>query len=487
MKKIFAILVVLSLLTAYFTACSSKDRDDNSNVTPQETNFSSENADEESSDKTNVPDDLPDMDFGGYNFRIYLASEDDTPQVWAENDIGEVVNDAVYYANRTVEERFNVKLTPMFFGGDHNKIRTTIMAGEDAFDVVSGHDITMGTLSLDNIFLNLYNIPHLNFEKPWWPKNTVESLTLMKDKMYLFSNHMSYWWLDATRVMFFNKNKFTDLGYELPYQSVFNGTWTFDKFFEMTKDVYVDQNGNGERDESDFYGFVKSDGEFYCYLESWGVQVVTKDEDEILKTNEKLPEIMPNILNKLYDLLFTVSGGYQTRNDYGLPNSMFAAGNSLFLFKELFNARNMVRDANFDFGILPMPKMEGQKDYIAGCTDRPYAVPTTARNLERIGVIIEAMSAEGYKQVLPAYYEIALKVKYTHDDESVRALDIITESVVLDFWYIYGANDSNMIWSLATLMSNKNPSTDFASYYEKMESRQQARINKVIEAIESMD
>ena len=487
MKKIVFAVILAAIAALLFACGGSGAKEDTKKDDRSEIGESDEKAAEKEGDKFNIPDNLPDMNFEGYNFRIYLENEKSTEHVYAETDIGEVVNDAVYRANLSVEERFNVKINPVFYG-DIGKVKPIILAGDDAFDIISGHDISMGSMSLENVFLNLYNVPNLNFDNPWWPKNTVKSLTLMKDKMYLFSNHISLFWLDNTRVMFMNKNKFAELGYSLPYQDVFDGTWTFGRFFDMVKDAYSDQNGNGERDDEDFYGFVKSDGEAYCYLESWGIQVTLKDDSEILKINAGLPEIIPSILNKMYDLLFVVPGGYQTKNEYELPNNIFAAGNSLFLFKELSNIRNSFKDIAFDCGILPMPKMDGQSEYYAGYTDRPYAVPATAQNLERTGIIIEAMSAEGYKQVLPAYYEIALKVKYTYDDESVRVLDIITQSGVLDFWYVYGGYDSeNMIWCLPGLLKNSKPSTDFASYYEKMEGIQQKRINKVIAAIQEMN
>ena len=487
-KIIIAAFIILLLIASCFVACDNKKAEDNTdkNAATSGTDSTGENTGEEENGQISLSDDLPDMDFGGYNFRVYIENQESIEAVCAETDTGDVVNDAVYKANRTVEDRFNIKITPLLYGS-LSKVKTSIMAADDSFDIVTGHDISMGSMSLENVFMNLYKVPHLNFSKPWWPQNTVESLTLMKDKMYIFSNHISFWWIDNTRVMFFNKNRLADLGYPMPYQDVFDGKWTFDKFLEMAKDTYIDQNGNGEKDEGDFFGFVKSDGEAYCYLESWGIQVTVKDKDDILKVNDRLPEIMPGVLDKLYELLFTSPGGYQTKSDYALPNNIFAAGNSLFLFKELSNARQSFKDVTFDYGILPMPKIEGQKDYVAGCTDRPYAIPNNAPDIDRTGIIVEAMSAEGYKQVLPAYYEIALKVKYTHDDESVRVLDIITQSSVLDFWYIYGGNDNNMIWCLPTLLKNSKPTTDFASYYEKTEGKQQKRIEQVISAIESMD
>ena len=65
--------------------------------------------------------------------------------------------------------------------------------------------------------------------------------------------------------------------------------------------------------------------------------------------------------------------------------------------------------------------------------------------------------------VFPAYYEVALKVKYAHDDESVQMLDKIVNSRVFDFGYVYGG------WSGVAFMFQgivgENKSKDFASYY----------------------
>lgn len=132
-----------------------------------------------------------------------------------------------------------------------------------------------------------------------------------------------------------------------------------------------------------------------------------------------------------------------------------------------------------DYGILPMPKLnERQKDYISGSTDRPYAVPVTAQNDERLGIIIEAMSAEGYKQVRPAFFEIALKSKYTFDADSAEMLEIIGNTIVRDFSYIY-SNFGGFAWTLMNMMSVNNPTKDFASYYAKNERGQQKTLEKL--------
>ena len=42
------------------------------------------------------------------------------------------------------------------------------------------------------------------------------------------------------------------------------------------------------------------------------------------------------------------------------------------------------------------------------------------------------LNAESYKTVIPAYYEVALKGKYSRDAESAEMLDLIFESRVID-------------------------------------------------------
>ena len=58
---------------------------------------------------TSVSDDLPTVDYGGAEFTIM----DRTKYVYeftAEEENGDILNDAVHERNRKVEDRFNVKI-----------------------------------------------------------------------------------------------------------------------------------------------------------------------------------------------------------------------------------------------------------------------------------------------------------------------------------------------------------------------------------------
>ena len=62
---------------------------------------------------------------------------------------------------------------------------------------------------------------------------------------------------------------------------------------------------------------------------------------------------------------------------------------------------------------------------------------SSAQETEAISAIVEAMSAEGYKYIKPAYYELALGGRYSKDPDSVEMLDIIFQNRTISFTYLY--------------------------------------------------
>ena len=98
-------------------------------------------------------------------------------------------------------------------------------------------------------------------------------------------------------------------------------------------------------------------------------------------------------------------------------------------------------------------------------------------------IIIEAMSAEGYKQVRPVVFDSALKYKYSRDHESMQVMDLIDQYRNLDLAYIFGGNDATSYSRvLNKLLGATPPSTDFASFYAAGEAAESARLAEVIAA-----
>ncbi|MCL1793156.1 MAG: hypothetical protein FWG34_04740 [Oscillospiraceae bacterium] len=489
LKKIIILMALLSLLFSapiILPSCGSDGLD------TKDKNHSGDGAENTASDdleeSTEISDGLPDVDLGGYNFRIN-SYEGICDRAFAEDDVGEVINDAQYRARLAVEDRFNVKISLIIAGGstdgsDLSAAKKSILTADDAFDLLHAHDITLCTNSLENIFMNLYDVPNLDFSKPWWPQNSVDSLTIL-GQMYAYSNSMTTDSIGNIRVLFINKDIAQNYAIATPYKDVLDGIWTIDKLTDMTKDVYSDLNGDGEADENDLFGFEYRDQYFICTLEPLGITPYKRDAEEIIKLDLNNERTLVAI-DKMYALLFGQKSTFFKADSN--TEDIFMNGRALATCLTLGVAVDKLRFTEINYGILPMPKLEAsQKNYTSGYTSYLFAIPNTAQNLERTGVVIEALSAEGHKKVLPAYYEIALKNKYLQDEESILMLDLINESKMLDLAWCYNVNYAGPYWFMRDLfIGGKTPSTDFASWYDKNEKKQLAGLETIITKFENM-
>ena len=482
-NKLSAALLTAIVLTASITACGGDTDNAPAVTTAAETlgDGISQTTAEETADP--LADDLPDEDLSGYDFRIYCL-ENLVEFFYSDELDGEVVNDAVYKSIINVEERFGVDIKTVYYGTDDggfsSQVTNIIKSGDDIFDVAENHDTLSAEASLSGYYMNVRDFPYLDFEKPWYPTNAIESLTLY-GKLFLFSSAMSYKGLHQTRILYMNKKLFENYGIESPYQDVFDGKWTLDKIMNITKDVYQDLNSNQKADDEDFFGFTVHQW-FDGWMDSFDLESMTKDaEGELVIgiNNQRTADIV----DKMYSWIVDTPDAFIAKSKLS-ESDIFTAERTLITYGEISTSYVKYRNTDIDYGMLPFPKYDDdQEKYISFYTDRFFVVPKTAHDTDKIGFMLEAMSAEGYRTIYPAYYEIALKVKYTQDDESARILDIINASRKLSFSYCYDNSGLNGLFG--GMLSASKPNHDFASYYAKREKSALKRIDKIKEAFQN--
>ncbi|MBE6659697.1 MAG: carbohydrate ABC transporter substrate-binding protein [Ruminococcaceae bacterium] len=475
-KRLFAFAMLASLLMA--SACGSET------TAPADGTADAGAADTTAAvtDNGYIADDLPEADYGGYEFRI-MCDPVYVEFIYSEGETGVQINDMVYESNRAVEERFNVKLShvPHTEWTNTAEVQKPILAGDDAFDICFMHDIGAGNLSLENLFHNLYEVPHLNFNQPWWPKYSVDSMTI-NGRMYLISNCISYYGFHATRTMFFNRDLIEKYDMESPYDLVLNDQWTLDKLIEMSKDVYEDTNGNSAVDYTDIRGFAMTVP--YCLFENFGHEAWGKNADGsfYLDTyNDRSIALMDKLVGWLCEGNPAVyySNTHSGRQNEDSSAIWFSQGNLLFTYGAIGHQLPSLTNSDINYGILPMPKVDAsQEDYICACCELPGVVPITASDIDRTGMIIEAMSAEAYRTVYPNYYEYALKGRYANDEESVKMIDIMFENRVLSYSYIYGGSGGGLQQVVNNVLTQGG---NFASYYEKNAKKDEKRIEQLNE------
>lgn len=474
MKKRLFILLLTALLLS--TSCGQGAVETNADTT--DTAESTTTDLDTTPEETALKDDLPDTDLDGYNYRMMLHGNDThIVNTFVSELTGNTISDAVFNKLTTVEDRFNCEITYTQAAPDGlEPTQQSILAGDDAFDMVQGHDLSMMGGVLQNLFINVYDVPYFDFTKPWWPSATVESMTVA-GQMYLMNNNISYRNLADIRMMFFNKKLLTDNGIEYPYEMVYDGTWTLDAMLAITEKGYIDLNGNGERDLDDQYGFVHANS-FYTWMEPFRVEPYKKDANGNLYYEFDL-ETISTLVEKTYSLMFG-SGGYFNKNENYADTRLktFAVGKTMFYYDKMEAAVLVYSDSDIQYGLVPMPKLdEAQDHYYSGSTDRPIAIPVTAgTNLDTVGLVTEALNIEGYKQVFPAYYETALKNRYADQADDAAMIDIAHENMIISFTYAFGDYKSAYNILFDDLFKAGTPGTDVASWAAKKESEQKARV-----------
>lgn len=478
MSSLFLLFAVL--FTSMAISCSSPES------TPADTKPVSDTtvSEEESSE---LSDNLPERDdFGGYEFNIYSCiffSRELAEYITYEELTGDPVNDQLYNSKIAVEDRFNCKISIIKGGSDTgvhmSQVKAAINAGDRGFDLSIGHDNETVNASMQGYFCNLNNVEQFDFSKPWWPDNTVENLSLL-GKLYVGSTYISYCGLHWTRALVVNKDEFENRGIEIPYEQVKAGTWYLDDMLALVQDVYDDLNGNGKADAKDFYGFATGDQTWYCMQESLGIRVVSKDASVgglgLDVDFEKASTYLEKIKYLMKDSGCAVQEG-------AFAVETFRKGLALVAYTQIGDAYDTFRASEVSYGFLPAPKFDkNQQDYISTCTDVPWAIPTTSMpDIDKVGTIIEAMSAYNYKNVIPAYFEVALMKKLADAPEDAEMLDIIQRTRTIGFAYAFSLPFRNLVGDVL------NGSTEFSSYYAKNEKSAMKSVQKIYDAYDLLD
>ena len=435
--------LLLAILTLSAASCGGETTPDSETTTVGEE--TTKTAETDKYGRTIIPHGIPsDLTFDGTELNLVVR---DDPQYsidfGVESSNGDVVNDAVYDRNLKVEEELDVKLNvikaPSTNTGTSEAVgdllRQSIMAGDASYDICAFYQFYGASLALDGLLMNVNGMKYLDFSKPWWNQDFVNELTY-KDQLYYLVGSMNLSRISSLMGVFFNQTKVVDYhkSYEELYKDVYDGKWTLDRFTELVKDVYTDLNGDGKADEGDFYGLAvlnSSQGPWTAALE---VKLCSKDDKGVPQLSF-YNERTATIYQKLFGFFKNTNGVYFAPNGTDVAQ-IFANGQSLFSILELNKAETHLRDMKEGYGILPMPKYdEAQAGYYNASHDQSNLMGISA-NCEKIdatAATLELLNYYSYLDVIPAYYEVAMKSKYLADSDSANMFDIIVNGVKVDF------------------------------------------------------
>ncbi|NLB15764.1 MAG: hypothetical protein GX827_03015, partial [Clostridiales bacterium] len=370
------------------------------------------------------------------------------------------------------------------------KVKKSVTSGSDDYDIAANHMSQMTPLAVSGMYTNLMALDYLDFDQPWWATDFMKNLTLY-DKCYMMAGDIGLSMIESTYMLYYNKVIYENYfpGTSM-YDIINNNAWIIDKFAELSKSVYSDLNGNNEADKDDQYGYYAdivrtSDG----MLGSCNIQFVEINEQGdlyfVLEQNERTFEFIEKVHSLLYDdnrTFIYESTGLDTENTRG-----FISGKALFFPYTMFGAAYL-RDMENDWGIIPMPKLNEEQDKYYTTAHNgfsSFAILSNCKYPDTAAAFCEAMSSESYRYVTPAYYDTALKEKYSRDPETQAMIDMIHSSLYFDFAYVNSANFSDVMQQFRDLVQ-KNKDQAASALAKKM-TQSTKLLEKYLEQYKELD
>lgn len=469
MKRTISLLLALLMLATVAIGCGKTEAPAETTTAATTANTVDPAATEPVASETQPPEETRDLVIEKYNrdFVIYQAGNWGHKDFVAEEVTGEPVNDAVYTMLSNVSEEFGVTFTTIDESGKssggqgqgYKAVETMHMSGSQDYDLCTIGCYDVCTLAYTGYLADLATVENVSLEKSWYDQKAYDMLNLDGRYYYTIGDAMTLD-NDCTYCLLFNKTVVDQYNLEDPYQLVKDNKWTYEKFIEMGSVLPADLNGDGVRDREDAYGVTVWLDSAVGMLHASGGAVGKINEEgkiEITLNSERNIDVLSTwTLANASDLC-----NYITSDTNESAHKSFTSNNCLF-YTRYIKAGSWFRDSDLDFGFLPYPKWdESQEDYCN--TMHAYGtswlcIPSSVKDIEQSGAIMESLSYYGQKLINPAYYEITLEGKTIRDEESADMLDIIFATRFFDvgFYYQVGGYNSSLFEQFKAGTTNYN-------------------------------
>ncbi len=465
MKRLLAFtLAILMLLPA--TACG----------TTTDSPANSESPQTEATTETETGF-FPDISKQDYNKTVFRMIGFEEPGSWYyakeySNEEGSlhVLNNTIYEMNTLIEDHLNVvidyeQVTSIVTGGEiFDAVQPTIMSGEDAYQLCILHPYYSYTKFItQNYALDFYSLPDFDVEKPYWNKDVIEKLSI-NDHAYIGLGDICHY---SINMIYCNKDKLTEASRQVPYDMVRNGTWTLDEFFAITSGLYVD-NGDGKRNNKDTYGFSALwDANGSAFMQGCDIYVATRNEDDMFELTLYSDRLV-DMYDKLYDWSkdeSTYIWNFANRTNESITID-FLNGQSYFTHEKL---GTMYLEAEFDLGMLPMPKYDtAQPEYAHVNWGNNIVLPNTIKNKDMVGQVLELMGYYSKTLVQQKYYDEVLQLRVSEAPDDRDMVELIYDTIVYDPGIAF-CDGNNNLWNLVYLpcFAIHENAKNITSYYRR--------------------
>ena len=165
--RLLCLVLAMVMVGLTLIACSEpeeQEEKDPTSETPDET------PDEDKEfDPYDIPDSLPEADYNQDEFNILYYNDNQLPFFYVPDKTGDLIDDSVWAARAAVQDRFNVTIVADKSGAESEGAHITLInnqmtAGVTEFDIANVHDVQGGNLSMQDVLVNILDVPQFDFE-----------------------------------------------------------------------------------------------------------------------------------------------------------------------------------------------------------------------------------------------------------------------------------------------------------------------------------
>ncbi len=493
--RLLALLLACLTLVTMVVACDQTSNNGGANNGGGSTGLKDDSLDINGRVKDDLPDDL---NFGGEEVVLMYWAEVERPEFEQEEITGDNVRDAIYDRNMQIEDRLNIDLqfvgVPAAYHGAREpflkQIDAIYAAGTQDYDIIATYARTEGTLAVQGYLENLAKIEnsYMNLDKPWWPQQLVETVSFGNGAYYFISGDMSTNVLQMMHLMFINKDMFSQLQIEVPYQTVRDGKWTVDKLIEITSDVYRDLDNDNQVSAGDRLGFCALSYVCDSFYPGSNMHYIDESETDMLVVSpDYTSKKMVKLVNKLgawasTDSIWITNGSLSGEDNNSATRGLFPKGNVLVWMEHACFAESSLLNVDFEYGLVPNPKYdEKQVNYYTGMGN-PFSLygvfrdfderDDRAATLSMFTAIFECYASEAYRLTTPEIFEVNMQLKYSAGQDETDMFEYVRSGIVFDLGKIFSLELDNMP-ELASnaVVGNSSWSSCYKSYVKSIDKK----------------
>ena len=357
-------------------------------------------------------------------------------------------NDSVSYSNalsercKIVEDKFGTRISELVCADPDTMLSdlyTSYLSGVYYSDIMVIPVSAVADFAAKGMLMNVNSLPFADYSAPYFDPDAMEQFTVGK-KVYAASGDFNRD-IGSYYCLFVNRSILDECGIKMPFDSVIDGTWTWDKLYEMivsVNGINKSVKGIAYPDENEFADIVFASSGAKYLADNGNQPKASFADGSTADAVDAFRRIVKSGLG----------------NNVSSSSTKFTDGDVLF-FISTVDMIKQLSTTEISWCILPLPKLHESDETYFSRAASSYPVVTVPINngyVEDTSYILSALNAASSGWLDDAYYDMLVE-KYARDAYALNMLD-----------YVCGIKAGRLSFDLAKTMSYRNGDIGAGTY-----------------------